>query len=336
MSKSLKIVIPMAGFGSRLRPHTWSRPKQLISLAGKSVLDHVLAMFESLPDPDNIELIFIVGYLGDKIEAYMSEHHPKTRVRFVVQNEMRGQSHAIYLAKEYLNGPMLMVFADTLIESNLSFLANESADAVVWVKPVIDPRRFGVTEIGKDNWVTRLIEKPKEMNNNLAVVGFYYFKQSEDLISAIEAQFEEDHNLKGEFYLADAVNIMIERGTRMRTERVNVWLDAGTPEAVLETNRYLLNHGYATKSTNHGDNTIIDPVFVHPDANIETSVIGPYASIGAGCTVKNSIVQDTILEDNAHAENIILNGSLIGQNARVRNSAISLNIGDDSDLQLKH
>jgi len=334
MSESLKIVIPMAGFGSRLRPHTWSRPKQLISLAGKSVLDHVLAMFETLPDPTNIELIFIVGYLGDKIEDYMAEHHPNARVRFIVQEEMRGQSHAIYLAKEYLNGPMLMVFADTLIESDLSFLDDESADAVVWVKPVPDPRRFGVTKIGRDGWVTRLIEKPRDLHNNLAVVGFYYFKQSEDLISAIEAQIEDDHQLKGEFYLADAVNIMIERGTQMRTERVNIWLDAGTPEAVLETNRYLLNNGSATEPADHGNNTIIHPVFVHPDANIESSVIGPYASIGAGCTVKNSIIQDTILEDNAHAENIILKCSLIGQNTKVSHSASSLNIGDNSELQL--
>jgi len=334
MSESLKIVIPMAGLGSRLRPHTWSRPKQLISLAGKTVLDHVLAMFETLPDPENIELIFIVGYLGDKIEAYMTEQHPNARVRFVVQEEMRGQSHAIYLAKEYLNGPMLMVFADTLIESNLSFLNDESADAVVWVKPVPDPRRFGVTEIGKGGWVTRLIEKPRELHNNLAVVGFYYFKRSEDLISAIKTQIEQDYKLKGEFYLADAVNIMIERGTRMRTERVNIWLDAGTSEAVLETNRYLLKHGFATESAAHGSNTIIDPVFVHPDAKINTSVIGPYASIGAGCTVKNSIIQDSILEDNVQADNIILNGSLIGQNTKVSNSASSLNIGDNSDLQL--
>ncbi|MBG7609907.1 MAG: nucleotidyltransferase [Anaerolineae bacterium] len=265
----------------------------------------------------------------------MAEQHPELQVRFVVQDEMRGQSHAIYLAKEYLNGPMLMVFADTLIETDLSFLANESADAVAWVKPVIDPRRFGVAEIGKGDWVTRLIEKPKDMNNNLAVVGFYFFKQSEDLLSAIESQFEQDNHLKGEFYLADAVNIMIERGTRMRTERVDVWLDAGTTEAVLETNRYLLTHGHATQLTDPGDNTIIHPVFVHPDASVETSVIGPYTSIGAGCTVKNCIVRDSILEDHASAEDIILDRSLIGQNARVSHNAISMNIGDNSEVQLK-
>jgi len=334
MSEKLKIIIPMAGFGSRLRPHTWSRPKQLISIAGKCVLDHLLAMFETLPDPENIELIFIVGYLGNKIETYMARHHPDAQVRFIVQDEMRGQSHAIHLAKDYLTGPMLMVFADTLIETNLSFLADERADAVAWVKPVPDPRRFGVTKIGENDWVTRLIEKPKEVHNNLALVGFYYFKQSEDLIAAIEAQFEQDHQLQGEFYLADAINIMIERGLRMRTERVTIWLDAGTPEAVLETNRYLLDNGHASEPADKSGNTIIQPVFVHPDAKIEASVIGPYTSIGAGCTIKHSIIQDTILEDNAQAENIILKGSLIGKNTRVSDSASSLNLGDNSDLQL--
>ena len=200
MLKTLKIVIPMAGFGTRLRPHTWSRPKQLISLAGKTVLEHVLDQFNSLPADIDIEYIFIVGYLGEKIEAFMDKHYPQLKVKYVVQAEMRGQSHAIYLAKEHLKGPMLMVFADTLIETDLSKLGQDEIDAIAWVKPVPDPRRFGVTEIGADGQVTRLIEKPKEMHNNLAVVGFYYFKHSEDLIAAIESQMEQDMQLKGEFF----------------------------------------------------------------------------------------------------------------------------------------
>jgi len=178
MSETLKIVIPMAGYGTRLRPHTWSRPKQLMSLAGKTVLEHVLDQFNSLPDHLDIEFIFIVGYLGEKVEAFMNQNYPDVKVRYVEQAEMRGQSHAIYLAKEYLSGPMLMVFADTLIDTDLAMLGTDQIDAIAWVKPVPDPRRFGVTEIGAEGLVKRLIEKPKEMHNNLAVVGFYYFKRS--------------------------------------------------------------------------------------------------------------------------------------------------------------
>jgi len=336
MSDTLKIVIPMAGFGTRLRPHTWSRPKQLISLAGKSVLAHVMDMFSTLPDPDNVEFIFIVGYLGDKVEAYMDEYHPEFKVRYVLQDEMRGQSHAIYLAKEYLGGPMLMVFADTLIETDLSFLADEEADMVAWVKPVPDPRRFGVTEVGEDGWVTRLIEKPKDVSNNLAVVGFYYFKDSATLLEAIEEQMEQGRQLKGEFYLADAINIMLEDGAKMRTERVQIWLDAGTAEAVLDTNRYLLKHGHdnTTGVGREGNITVIPPVFVHPTAIVEASVIGPYASIGADCTVKNSVIRDTILEKGAQVNEIILEGSLIGENALVDGGAESLNVGDNSEIRI--
>lgn len=336
MTDTLKIVIPMAGYGTRLRPHTWSRPKQLISLAGKGVLSHLLDMFTTLPDPENVEYIFIVGYLGDKIEAYMQEHHPNLTVRYVLQEEMRGQSHAIYLAKEYLNGPMLMVFADTLIETNLSFLANTESDVIAWVKPVPDPRRFGVTEIGEDGFVKRLIEKPKEMYNNLAVVGFYYFKESADLISAIDEQITREMSLKGEYFLADAVNIMLLRGARMTTQRVDVWLDAGTAEAVLETNRYLLSNGHdnSIEVNRRTDVTVIPPVFVHPSADVRTSVIGPYASIGANCVVNNSVIRDSILENDARTDDIVLYRSLLGQNACVEGHPRSFNVGDNSEISL--
>lgn len=336
MSDSIKIVIPMAGYGTRLRPHTWSRPKQLISLAGKSVLSHIMDMFMTLPDPDEVEYIFIVGYLGEKIESYMDQVHPDFKVTYVLQEEMRGQSHAIYLAREYLNGPMLMVFADTLIETNLSFLANTDSDVIAWVKPVPDPRRFGVTEIGEDGFVKRLIEKPKEMYNNLAVVGFYYFQESANLVSAIEKQMKDGMKLKGEYFLADAVNIMLQQGARMTTERVDVWLDAGTAETVLDTNRYLLSNGHDNSSevSHRTDVTVIPPVFVHPSADVRTSVIGPYTSIGPNCVVNDSVIRDSILEDGAISDDIILERSLIGKNACVKGHPRSFNVGDNSELSL--
>ena len=334
MSETLKIVIPMAGYGTRLRPHTWSRPKQLMSLAGKTVLEHVLDQFNSLPNHLDIEFIFIVGYLGDKVEAFMNKNYPDVKVRYVVQAEMRGQSHAIYLAKEYLSGPMLMVFADTLIETDLATLGSDQIDAIAWVKPVPDPRRFGVTEIGADGLVKRLIEKPKEMHNNLAVVGFYYFKHSEDLIAAIETQIEQDVLLKGEFFLADAVNIMLQRGTQMRTQRVDIWLDAGTPEAVLETNHYLLENG-RDNTAEAGQRlgvTLVQPSFIHPEADVQNSVIGPYTSIGAGCKVRDTIIVESILEDGSQVSNVILENSLIGQHAAVNGCPNSLNVGDNSTV----
>lgn len=332
--ETLKVVIPMAGLGTRLRPHTWSKPKQLVSVAGKAVLGHVLDMLSTVPDPQKIELVNIVGYLGEQIEAYMKEHYPQIPSHYVVQEDPKGQSHALYLAREYLHGPMLMIFADTLVETDLSFLASEPAGAVAWVKEVPDPRRFGVADVGTDGWVRRLIEKPTDKNINLAVVGFYYFAHAEDVIAAIEEQMRRGVQIKGEYFLADAVNIMLEDNLKMRTERVEVWLDAGTPESLLETNNYLLRHGQENDySDQHRNNSvIIPPVFIHPTAQVHESVIGPFASIGAGCIVRNSIIRNSILEDEAEVKGAILEDSIIGRKALIERRPGVLNAGDSTEL----
>lgn len=326
----------MAGLGTRLRPHTWSKPKQLVSVAGKPVLDHVLDILSTLPDPQNIELINIVGYLGAQIEEHMLECYPNIKSHFVLQEDPRGQSHAIYLARKHLSGPMMVVFADTLIETDLSVLADEKSEAIAWVKPVPDPRRFGVVVLDQDNRVSELIEKPNEMHNNLAVVGFYYFRSSEDLISAIEKQMQRNVQLKNEFFLVDAVNIMLEEGLVMSTEKVDVWLDAGTPEALLETNRYLLDNGHnnSEEAAARSGVVIIPPVYVHPTAKLENSIIGPHTSVSAGAEVKSSIVRDSILEDEAKAKDVILEKSLIGRRAQIQRRAGRINAGDNTVVSL--
>ncbi|UCE01015.1 MAG: NTP transferase domain-containing protein [Chloroflexota bacterium] len=336
MKNTLKVVIPMAGLGTRLRPHTWSKPKQLVSVAGKPVLDHVLDMFSTLPNPDNVEFVNIVGYLGDQIEDHMQKCYPHIKSHFVVQDNPKGQSHAIYLARQYLTGPMMVVFADTLIETDLSNLLDKPSDAVAWVKPVPDPRRFGVAVVDQDGRVTQLIEKPKETENNLAVVGFYYFRSSEALIAAIEEQMQRDLQLKGEYFLVDAINIMLEKGITMHTEKVDVWLDAGTPDALLETNRYLLKNGHSNseEAAKRSGVVINPPVFVHPSAELENCVIGPYASIGSGAQVSSSIVRDSILEDEAQVSDVILERSLIGRRSQIQRRAGSVNAGDNTVVSL--
>lgn len=334
--QTLKVVIPMAGRGTRLRPHTWSKPKQLVSVAGKTVLDHVLDTLSTLSDPEHIELVNIVGYLGEQIETHMREHHPQLKAHYVIQDDPRGQSHAVYLARQYLKGPMMVIFADTLIETDLSFLREETADAVVWVKPVPDPRRFGVAETDHNRMVTKLVEKPDDISNNLAVVGFYYFKNGEDLITAIEEQMQRDVRLKGEFYLADAVTIMLKRGLKMRSEQVDVWLDAGTIESLLETNHYLLDNGHSNhqEAANRENVVIIPPVFVHPKAQVMNSVIGPHVSMGVGCRVENSVIRDSILEDYAKVTDVILEKSLIGRYAQIQRRAGMINAGDQTTVTL--
>jgi glucose-1-phosphate thymidylyltransferase len=328
----MKLVLPMAGYGTRLRPLTWSKPKPLLSVAGKPILGHVLEMYAGLSSID--EVILIVGYLGAQIEDFVGQTFPRLRAHYVEQMEMRGQSHALWLAREYLQGPMLMLFVDTLIEADLSTLASEKAGAVAWVREVDDPRRFGVAEVGDDSWVRRLIEKPKDTSNNLAVVGFYYFQQAEELVSAIEEQMARNIHLKDEYYLADAVNIMLDRGLKMRVEHVAVWQDCGKPDTLLQTNRYLLESGRdnSKQAAKREGVEIVPPVFVDPTANISHSVLGPSVSIGAGCTVERSSIRDSIVEAEAHISDCTLSASLIGNRARVAGYEGSLNVGDSSTV----
>jgi glucose-1-phosphate thymidylyltransferase len=327
----MQVVIPLAGFGTRLRPHTFTKPKPLINVAGKPVLGHVLEMFEKI----NVdEFIFITGHLGEQIENYMNKHHPHVKARYFEQKEMNGQSTAVYLAKDVLSGPMLIVFVDTIVETDLSLLANEGADAVAWVKQVEDPRRYGVALVGKDGYVTKLIEKPEDKKNNLVVVGFYYLKDSQAFMRAIEEQIANNIKTKNEYFLADALQLMLDKGMKMRVQPVDVWEDCGKPETVLHTNQYLLENGRDNSKLFEGncDNIIIPPVHIDSSASITHSVIGPNVTIAAGCKVEGSIIRDSIIDEGAVIQTGLLAHSLIGKDARVIGKYRTFNVGDSSEV----
>lgn len=340
-NESLKIVIPMAGWGTRMRPHTWSKPKPLVSVAGKTSLEHLLDMFKSLPDPENAEFIFIVGpFLGElQIPAFIKENYPELKAHYVVQHEMKGQSHALALAREYLHGPMIMCFSDTLMETDFSFLSTEEADGVAWVMPVEDPRRFGVAQEGSNGWVKRFIEKPQNMDNNLVVVGCYYFKSADDLLTAIDDQMKRGVMLKNEYFLTDAISIMIESGAKVRTQRISTWLDTGTIEATLDTNKILLEKLGSKVGKFKGLNVkVVEPVAIHESAEISNSTIGPFASIGANCKIENSQIAESILEADCEINDSALSRSLIGKQAKVKGRGdghiMQLNVGDTSSILL--
>ena len=313
----------------------------LVSVAGKASLEHLLDMFKTLPDPENAEYVFILGpYLGEmQIPPFIKEHYPNLKAHFVVQHEMKGQSHALALAREYLCGPMIVCFSDTLMETDFSFLAKEEADGVAWVMPVPDPRRFGVAELNNAGWVTRFVEKPQSMDNNLVVVGCYYFKSSEKLLAAIDEQMERGIMLKGEYFLTDTITVMIEHGAKVRTNEIGTWLDTGTIEATLDTNKILLEK--TGKQVNKYTGTqvkVIDPSFIDATAKISNSIIGPYASIGANCKIENSQIAESIVEAGCEIKDAALSRSLIGKQARVKargdGHVMQLNISDTSSVIL--
>lgn len=324
----MRVIIPLAGFGKRMRPLTWSRPKPLLNVADKTILGHVLDKFVPL-QPE--EIVFIVGWLGEQIEEYVSANY-HVNASYIVQRELKGQAHALYLAKEHIQGPCVIAFVDTLFEADLGRLEAQQADAVLYVKEVEDPRRFGVVveEAGR---VVRLIEKPSGFEHRNAVIGLYYVREAAELASAIEELLARNVQTKGEFYLADAFQIMIDRGARFVTEPVSVWQDCGEFGTLLETNRYLLENGHASAAQAPGV-TIVPPVYVHPSAVLEGATIGPYASIGANVRVRNATVRDSIIDDHTTIENACLEHSLVGRNVTILGATGQVTLGDDSSISL--
>ncbi len=324
----MKAVILLAGLGTRLRPHTFSKPKPLVQVAGKPVLGHIL---DSLTELNIEETIFIVGYLGEQIQKYVTDHYPNMRARYVEQNEMKGQAHAINLTKEFIDQPVLIIFGDTIWETDFTRLKQVKGDGLIYVKQVEDPRRFGVATL-KNGFVTRFVEKPAQPISNLAVVGVYYFNNWRRLMKSLDDLIERNIQTKGEYFLADAMQLMIEEGAKLEVETIPVWEDCGTREAILKTNRYLL-----TKQGNHAPHlegsVILPPVYISDRAHIENSIIGPYVSISEDAIVQNSILRDCIISEGSQIENRVLEWSLIGKDARVRGTFQSLNVGDNSEIE---
>jgi glucose-1-phosphate thymidylyltransferase len=337
LSETFSIAIPMAGHGTRMRPHTWSKAKPLIHLAGKTVLDYCLAQFDTLPGVESARWVFICSpFQLDQVKEYMEKVHPEKKVEYVIQAAMRGQSDALYLAREFLQGPMLMSFSDTLIETDLSFLPTVQQDGIAWVKEVPDPRRFGVAEVDATGCVTRMVEKPADIHNNRVVVGFYYFKSGARLMKAIEGQVRRGISLKGEYFVTDTINVLLEEGAVFTTRSVETWLDAGTREATLETNCYLLEHGNdnSAEAARHAGVKVIPPVYLSADAKLEGCTIGPNVSLAEGVEMHNVTVSDAIIERGAIVENSILTHSHIGRDVVVKGARGRLNIGDNSIVEV--
>ena len=323
----MKAIIPVAGQGTRLRPHTHTVPKAMLHVAGKTIIEYILDEVAAV-DPE--EYVFIVGYLGDKLKKFL-EHKLAKPCHFVVQHETLGIAHALYQAGEYLNdGPILIVLGDTIFQADLKPIVAKGVSAI-GVRQVEDPRRYGVVVL-EDGRVARLVEKPAKFVSNLAIAGVYFLSDPVLLKTSIERLVAEDIRTRNEYQLTDALQLMVDAGHEMETFAVSGWYDCGEPAALLETNRVLLAR--VAGAPRRPGSIIIPPVWIDDSAAIENSIIGPHVSVACGAIVKDSVIRDSILGEYATVEGLILQSSIIGDRASASGKAASLNVGDSSQVEL--
>jgi glucose-1-phosphate thymidylyltransferase len=330
----MKAIIPVAGIGSRLRPHTHTQPKSLIPVAGKPILAHIV---DELIHQGITDLIFIIGYMGDKIEKYVTSHYPKVNSQFVIQTSGKGTAHALWLTKEMVKPEeeMLIVFGDTIFKANLKeILASEYT--TLGVKKVEDPRDFGVAELNEEGFILKLVEKPRIPKSNLALVGVYKIKRAGYLFDAIQYVLENNIKTLDEYNLTDVLMHMIKTGERMNTFKVENWFDCGKKDILLETNAILLKEGGFKKpdAKQYVNTIIIPPVFIGKDSLVSNSIIGPFVSIGEKAIVDYAIIKNSIIGPYSQLEYANLQNSIIGNDASLKGSPLSLNLGDSTEINL--
>ena len=324
-------IIPVAGVGSRLRPHTHTVPKALINVAGKPMLAHIL---DELGRLGISSVTLVVGHMGDRIRQFVSETYTNLDVRYVEQLERQGLGHAVHLTRGLLPGKrLLIILGDTLFRTDFGGVV-ASPISLLGVQAVEDPRRFGIVETDSREMVIRLVEKPEHPTSNLALVGIYYIARGDLLYDCLDEMIRRDLRTRGEYQLTDALQLMLDRGEKMGIFRVEGWYDCGQPETLLATNRALLDMQGGAGGGANGPGLVLPPVAIDPSATVERSIIGPHVSIAAGAVVRNSIVRNAIINESAIVEDVLLDASVIGDHAVVRGAFKRLNVGDSSEVEL--
>ena len=329
----MKAIIPVAGAGTKLRPHTYTQPKALIPLAGKTILSIIV---DQLQEAGINDFIFIVGYLGDKIKDYVDEKYPNLHSHFINQNERQGIGHAIQLTRNIVgDDEMFIVLGDTICEYSVSEIL-QMPHSVLGVKRVDDPRDFGVAEIGEDGFIDRVVEKPQIPKSNMALVGIYRIKETGMLFECLESNIRNQVKSRGEFSITDALECMIEKGAVFKSFKVMNWFDCGKKDTLLVSNATLLKKFGGIISPEHSfENTIvIPPVSIATGCDIKNSIIGPNVTIGEKTTINYSIIKDSIIGSFADLYDIVLTQSLIGSDTEIKGESRSLNIGDNTEIDL--
>ncbi len=321
----MRAIIPVAGYGTRLRPHTYSLPKVLLNVAGKPILGHIL---DTLQARNINDATIVIGYMGDMIREFVETNY-SMNVEFIQQDQPLGLGHSIWCARStFGSDPVFIILGDTIFDVDLEPVL-QSKYSMLGVKEVEDPRRFGVVE-SINGRVRKLIEKPEHPTSHMAIVGLYHIMNSALLSECLDELVTKDIRTRNEYQLTDALQMMIDRGEEFRTFSVDGWFDCGKPETMLETNRHLLQKNSFAQSID--GSVIIPPVFIAPDAVVERSVIGPNTTVAAGASVKDAHIRNSIVSNGASVSGSLLEDSIIGNNAVVRGTFKRLNVGDSSEI----
>ncbi len=330
----MKAIIPVAGVGTRLRPHTYSQPKPLIPVAGKPILGFII---DRLEKAGFTEFIFVIGYLGEKIEAFVKQKYPHLTTDFVIQNKREGLGHAIWLTRELVQPgeQIFIVLGDTIFEADIENVMKMEHSAL-GLKKVDDPRDFGVAEVDENFSILRVIEKPAIPKSNLALVGLYKIKESTELFASLEQIIKHAFKTQGEYHLTDALMLMIQNGIPFDGFKIQNWYDCGKKDILLETNAILLKKlgEYKTQNHNFENTIIIEPVSISENCDIKNSIIGPNVTLGENTSVNYSIIRNSIIGNFATIDDVVLHDSVIGSDTFIKGLSQSLNIGDNTEIDL--
>lgn len=337
----MKIIVPMAGRGSRLRPHTLSVPKPLVPVAGIPIVHRLVKDIAHLLDEPITEIAYVLGdpaFFGDDVIASLTtlSNSLGAKTSIYRQDNPLGTGHAVMCAEPSLFGPAVIAYADTLIRAHLTL--DPKADSVIWVKKVQNPQQFGVVQLDQTGAINALIEKPKEFVSDLAVIGVYYFKRVEELKEALQTVLDENLTHGGEYQINDGILRMMQNGKRFVPGEVDAWMDCGNAEVTIETNRKMLTFLAAEEEPLVGkvtteNSTIIPPCFIADGVTLINSTVGPHVSIGEGTVISHSTIENSIVQSNSRIENAHLQGAMIGNHVRFNGAFTRVNIGDYSELK---
>jgi glucose-1-phosphate thymidylyltransferase len=332
----MKIIVPMAGMGKRMRPHTLTVPKPLIPIAGKTIVRRLVEDIAAMSAEPITEIAYVVGHFGDAVETELlgiaSSLGANGSIHY--QEEALGTAHAILCAEEHLTGKVVVAFADTLFRAE--FELSDSDDGVLFVQKIDDPRQFGVVQLDNHGHIVDFVEKPQEFVSDLAMIGIYYFKEAEKLKKELNYLIENNIVKGGEYQLPDALMNMTKKGMKFAVGKVNDWMDCGNKNATVETNQRVL--GYIADELKDQSNfkqnnsTIIQPCYVGPNVIINNSVVGPFVSLGDSTVVNNSVISNSIVQNHSKIENKVISNSMIGSHVTIEGKSADLSIGDYSTI----